>query len=206
MGRKTEFTWGPEQQMLFEYIKDAVSNNAIGEADPAVQYHLATDVSKWSLGGVLFQLVDASLGIEATNSYKEHIRIIMFMSFRLENTETKYDTIEKEALAVVRCLAEVKWLVTGSEYPTKLYTDHSDLESIFTQESDAHGRIACWMDRLTEYDYEVSHRPSKANIMRIADDMSCLPTKYSQYATTIDLERMILAVAHPHLRLPVFST
>ncbi len=42
--------------------------------------------------------------------------------------------------------------------------------------------------------------------MRIADDISCLPTKYSQYATTIDLERMILAVAHPHPWLPVFST
>ncbi len=46
MGGKTEFSWGAEQQKSFEYIKDAVSNNAIGEADPAVQYHLATGVSK----------------------------------------------------------------------------------------------------------------------------------------------------------------
>ena len=104
----------------------------MGRADPAVQYHLATDASKWCLGGVLFQLVDAPPGTEATHSYKEHICIIMFMSFRLEDAETRYDTTEREALAVVRCLAEVRWLVTGSEYPTKLYTDHSALESIFT--------------------------------------------------------------------------
>ncbi len=58
---KAEFTWGPEQQKSFEYIKDAVSNNAMGGTDPVVQYDLATDVSKWCLGGVLFQLVDASL-------------------------------------------------------------------------------------------------------------------------------------------------
>ncbi len=79
---KAEFTLGPEQQKSFEYIKDAVSNNAIGGADPSVQYHLATDASKWCLRCVLFQLVDASTGIQATNSYKEHIGITMFMFFR----------------------------------------------------------------------------------------------------------------------------
>ena len=56
---KAEFTLGPEQQKSFEYIKDAISNNAMGGADPAIQYHLATDVSKWCLGDFLFQLVDA---------------------------------------------------------------------------------------------------------------------------------------------------
>ena len=112
----------------------------MGGADPAVQYHLATDASKWCLGGVLFQLVDAPPGIKATHSYKENIQIIMFMSFRLEDAETRYDTTERKALAVVQCLAEVRWLVTASKYPTKLYTDHSTLENIFTQGSDAHGR------------------------------------------------------------------
>ena len=139
---KEQFTWGPEQQNSFEYIKDAVSNNVIGGTDPAVQYHLATDASKWCLGGVLFPLVDALPGTEATHSYKEHIRIIIFISFRLEDAETRYDTTEREALAVVRCLAKVRWLVTGSKYLTKLYTDHSALENIFTQGSDAHGKIA----------------------------------------------------------------
>ena len=61
---KAQFTWRPEQQNLFEYIKDAVSKNAMGGADPVVQYHLATDASKWCLGGVLFQLVDAPPGTE----------------------------------------------------------------------------------------------------------------------------------------------
>lgn len=72
----------------------------------------------------------------------------MFMSFRFNDAETRYDNTEREALAAVRCLAETRWLVTGSAYPTKLYTDHSALESI--QGSDAHGRISRWMDRLTE--------------------------------------------------------
>ena len=204
---KAEITWGPEQQKKsFDYIKNVVSTNAMGGADPAVQYHLATNASKWCLGGVLFQLVDAPPGTEAMHSYKENIRIIMFMSFRLEDAETRYDSTEREALAVVRCLAEVRWLVMGSEYSTRLYTNHSALESIFTQGSDAHGRISRWMDRLTEYDYEVHHRPCKANIMRIADGMSRLPAKYSQSATAIDLERMVLTVALFYPRPSILST
>ncbi len=113
--------------------------------------------------------------------------------------------MEREALAVVRCLAEVRWLVIGSEYPIKLYTDHSAWESIFTQGSDTHGRIARWIHRLTEYDYEIHHRPCKANIMRIADGIPRLPAKYSQSATAIHLERMVLLVAYLHPRLPIFS-
>ncbi len=42
--------------------------------------------------------------------------------------------------------------------------------------------------------------------MRIADGVSCLPAKYSQSATAIDLEKMVLAIAHPHPWLLIFST
>lgn len=73
--------WGPAQQKLFEYIKNAISNNAMGGADPEVQYHLATNASKWCLRDVLFQLVDALPGTKATHNYKKNICIIMFMSF-----------------------------------------------------------------------------------------------------------------------------
>ena len=41
--------------------------------------------------------------------------------------------------------------------------------------------------------------------MRIADRMSHFLAKYSQSAIAIDLERMVLAVAHLHSRLPIFS-
>lgn len=56
----------------------------------------------------------------------------MFMSFWFEDAETRYDTTEREALAAVHYFAKVRWLVTGSEYLTKLYTNHSALENICT--------------------------------------------------------------------------
>lgn len=76
-----QFVWGDEQRKSFQAIKDAVSDNVMGGADPEAQYHLATDASKLCLGGVLFQLRDTPIGVEATDSFKEKIRIIMFLSF-----------------------------------------------------------------------------------------------------------------------------
>jgi hypothetical protein len=77
-------------------------------ADPLRQYHLATDASKYALGGVLFQLTEEPAGTEATDKHKDQVRIIMFLSFKLEEAETRYHTTERESLAVVRGLTEVK--------------------------------------------------------------------------------------------------
>lgn len=42
--------------------------------------------------------------------------------------------------------------------------------------------------------------------MQIADGISRLPAKYSQSATAIDLEKMVLTIALLYFRLPVLST
>jgi uncharacterized protein YutD len=67
----------------------------------------------------------------------------------------------------------------GHQYPTMLYTDHEALQTIMNEGTDAHDRIARWMDILTEYDYIVHHRPCKSNIMKLTDGMSRVPGHYS---------------------------
>jgi hypothetical protein len=39
----------------------------------------------------------------------------------------RYSTTEQEALVVMRCLWEARWLVLGSKYPVIVDTDHSAL-------------------------------------------------------------------------------
>jgi RNase H-like domain found in reverse transcriptase len=102
-------------------------------ADSNLQYHLATDASKTGAGGILFQLYNEPAGTEARPQLRKKERIIMFISFRLADTETRYGTTDREALAVVRCLAEVRWLVMGSPFSIKLYTDYQALESILSK-------------------------------------------------------------------------
>lgn len=122
-------------------MKEAISTNLIGRANPRVQYYLATDASKQVLKNVLFQLQDVSVGIKATNSYKNTIQIIMFMFFWLEDMKTRYTVTKHKALTVLRCLPEVKWLVQSSNHATKLYTDHKVLKTILTVETNIHERI-----------------------------------------------------------------
>ena len=133
------------------------------------------DASKTGLGGVLFQLVDCEPGTVANVANQPSMGVIMFISKKLADAETLNTTTELEALAVVRCLAEVRWLVLGAKYPTKVYTDHLALIMLLKHD-DAHGRIGKWQVKLAEYNRKYVHVPGSQNV--IADRLSRLPARY----------------------------
>ena len=165
------FKWGSDQQQSFEHIKRSIISNAVYGGDERQQYHLSTDASKSGLGGGQFQLINQAFGTVAFPKNRKEQRIIKFISKPFNETESRYSTTEREALAVVRCLEEVRWLVLGSVFPTKVYTDHQALVKQL-QKDDAHGRIARWQVHLSEYDVEYIHIPGTQNA--IADGLSRL--------------------------------
>jgi len=186
-----EFTWDTERNTAFEAIKQAISNNAMASPDPQGQYHIAIDASKQGIGGVLFQLAEIEDGTEATNTEKHRTaeRIIIFMSFQLAEVETQYFNSEREALAVIRCLAEVRWMIMASLFSVFVYTDHEPLRTLLIgPDNDAHGRIAQWQERLGEYDIRLLHRPAKTHFMAIADGVSRLPTRLLTWHVAEDAE------------------
>ena len=107
-----------------------------------LQLYLTTNASNYGLGRVLFQLLGKPPSTEALEKHKITYRIIIFISFKLEEVETRYHTTEREALLVVRCLAEVRCFIIGHAYPVILYTNHQALESILKIGTDAHRKIA----------------------------------------------------------------
>lgn len=105
----------------------------------------------------------------------------MFISFRLCDAETHYSNSEREALAVIRCLAEICWMVISSPYAIFVYTDHEALRVLLTGlDNDAYGRIAKWQERLGKYNYKLFHRSVAVHFMGIADGLSRLPTHLIQ--------------------------
>jgi len=110
-------------------------------------------------------------------------RIMMFISKAFTPAETRYSSTEREALSVLRCLEEVRWLVLGSRFQTKVYTDHEALISLLRKHN-AYGRIARWQVRLAEYDVEFHHIPGSQNI--IADGLSRIPSSQ----TTKDISKV----------------
>ena len=169
---KVPFKWTPEKDAAFEAVKASIVENAMAPSDPTLQYHLAVDASKRGIGGALFQLhgIEAHTEANNTNEHRNAERIIQFMSFRLEDAETRYTNPEREALAVVKSLAEVKWLVVASPYPVMVYTDHQVLKTLLTgPANDSHGRIANWQQRLSEYDVILLHRKCHESALRDRD-------------------------------------
>ncbi|KAL3247644.1 hypothetical protein ABHI18_012339, partial [Aspergillus niger] len=171
--RLAAFDWGPEQQRAFNKVKEHLARVTLSGGDPTTQYHLATDASNQGLGGVLFQIRGVPEGTRASRRTLRNEEPVMFMSFALTATETRYHTTEKETLAVLRCLEESRWLVKGSRFPTILYTDHTALKSVLGDSNNATGRIARWQYRLQEYDLEVIHVPGQTQV--VADGLSRLP-------------------------------
>ena len=173
--RVISWSWGKRQDKSFAAIKEAVIERAVYGGNDHRQYHLATDASKTGMGGVLFQLIDCEPGTRINAANRKHMRIIMFISLRLEGAEPRYSTTEQEALAVWRCLKEVDWLVQGSAYPVLVYTDHSALIHLLKGD-DVHGKIARWRQKLLEFDIEYVHIPGSQNA--IADGLSRMPARY----------------------------
>jgi len=177
--------------VAFQAIKQAIANNAIASPDPNRQYHLAVDASKRGIGGVLFQLdgVEARTEAGSNSIHRVAERIIMFIFFRLSDTERRYSNSEREALAVIRCLAEVWWMVMASKHLVMVYTDHEALKTLLTGlDNNAHGRIAKWQERLSEYDIKLLHGSAKVHFMGIADGLSRLPTRLLATHTGEDSE------------------
>jgi len=166
------FEWGEDQERSFRVIQEAIVGNAVFGGDETLQYHLTTDASRTALGWVLFQILDASPGTRASSRNRPSQRIIMFLSKPFLPAETRYSTTEREALAVLRCLEDVRWLILGSPFPTIVYTDHLALVSLLKKD-DAHGRIARWQVRLSEYDVEYQHISGGENLL--ADGLSRMP-------------------------------
>lgn len=112
------------------------------EADSTAQYYLVIDVSKRSVEEVLFQLKEVLRGTEVTSKLLSNERIVMFLSFRLEDAETRYFNSERECLAVVKYLAEIKWLVIENDHSVLIYSNHEALKSIFATGNTDQVRIA----------------------------------------------------------------
>ena len=115
--------------------------NAVFGGEEHMQYHLATDASKTGIGGVMYQLINTEPGTIAKPSNRKQMRIIMCMSFRLVGAPNPYSAREQEALANLRCLQEVRWLVPGSRYAVLVYTDHLALIHLLKHDN-THGRMA----------------------------------------------------------------
>ena len=194
---KTGWQWGEEQEKSFQQVKRSIIERATTGGDVNKQYHLSCDASQTGLGAVLFQLSKSPPGTTLTNKLWGEEQVVMFISQRLSTTEKNYLNTEREALAVLRALEESRWLVVGSPYPVKVYTDHSALIAILNGRGSHQGRITSWMMRLSEYHVEYHHVKGTENglangLSRMRTDMMELPKSRGDWEDVAIVEEEIV--------------
>jgi hypothetical protein len=154
--KDTKFVWGPTQELAFKTLKDRVINNVtLWLPQPGAKLRLETDASDYACGAVLHQIIN---GVP---------RPIAFFSKTFDDTQRNYQIYDKEMLAVMLALEHWRHFLQGVHFD--IWTDHKNLE-YFREPQKLNRRQARWFTELAEYNFTLSHRPGKLNI--IADVLS----------------------------------
>jgi hypothetical protein len=139
------FNWDGDCVEAFEKLKDALTHSPVlAYPDFDKPFIISTDASNFAIGAVLSQETDG----------EEHP--IAYASRQLNSAEINYTVTEKELCSVVFAVAQYRCYVYGRKF--KIVSDHAALKWLFGLR-DPSSRLMRWTLKLSEYDYEVVHKP-----------------------------------------------
>lgn len=144
------WSWGEEQRLSFQTLKDALMNAPIlAYPDFSKPFELHVDASTLGLGCVLYQKDGSTL------------RVIAYGSRSLSKPERNYSVHKLEFLAL-------KWAVAVKFHhylygkPFTVYTDHNPLAYVTTTAKlDAVGHR--WLAELSAYEFSIFYKPGSKN-------------------------------------------
>lgn len=150
------FNWTPAASDAFEKIKAVlITEPVLASPDYEKPFVIQTDASDCGIGGVLVQ------------GTGESEKAVAYFSQKLSATQRKYQTTEKECLAVIVGIEKFRPYIEGTHFT--VVTDHASLQWLQNLKDPA-GRLGRWALRLQPYDFSLVHRPGR--LMAVADALS----------------------------------
>ena len=164
------FSWSVECQTSFDKIKSFLSSPPIlytpckGDkfilSSPPILYTpckgdkfiLETDASDIGIGGCL----------KAKNDQCEYI--VGYCSKKFSNSELNWNIVEKEAFAVVHNIRHFQHFLVGCPFTVRC--DNRVVTYLQTKHQPRNKKLLHWALELSEYDYTITHIPSKNNTIR----------------------------------------
>ena len=160
------FVWGKAQQLAFNQSKEILTKTITLKFPKYTQpFYLSVDASSHALGAVLLQ------------EHENFLCPVSFASKTLNETERRYSTTKREALAVVWGLKKFRYLILG--YDVTILTDHLPLVSLFRKNVPS-GTLGRWAVIAQEFQPRLKYIKGKSNIL--ADCMSRLPIAHVENA------------------------
>lgn len=152
-GRPFQMT--PEAGDAFEVLKTRFTTAPmLRHYEPELSTQIETDASGYAASGILSQLFGAG------PAAKWHP--VAFFSKKFSPVEHRYDTHDKELLAIVLAMGHWGQYLRGVTTPIRVRTDHNNLRYFMTKRN-LNGRQARWAEALARYDFYIEYRPGKAN-------------------------------------------
>lgn len=141
----------------FNKLKNSLMSDDVLLAYPDFnkEFHLTTDASNYAIGAVLSQ----------------DDKPITFLSRTLHKSEEHYATNEKEMLAIVWALKELRNYLYGSA-KMKIFTDHQPLTYSLNNKNSNY-KLKRWKAFLEDFKYELVYKPGSTNV--VADALSRPP-------------------------------
>lgn len=151
-----KFEWTAEANEAFVKIKSALTSAPIlANPDYNRPFIIQSDASDVGMGAILVQ------------GEGEDEKVIAYFSQKLSSAQRKYQTTERECLAVILAVEKFRPYIEGTQFT--VITDHASLVWLKNLK-DPSGRLGRWALRLQPYDFELKHR--KGRFMTVADALS----------------------------------
>lgn len=152
----TKIVWTTEAQEALVRIKVALTSAPVlANPNYDLPFIIQTDASDAGMGAVLVQ------------GDGEEERVIAYWSQKLSSAQRKYQTTERECLAVILAVEKFRPYIEGVKFT--VITDHASLLWLRNLK-DPTGRLGRWALRLQPYDFALKHR--KGKFMVVADALS----------------------------------
>lgn len=148
--KTAKWTWEASQQDAYQRLKDKLLNDVfLLHPSNDKQFILETDASGYAWGAVLSQQDDEG-----------RYRPVACISRSFADAEKRYDTHDRELLAIIRSLEEFRHWLAGTKEPFTVLTDHNNLRYFMTKQR-LTDRQSRWADLLSEFNFHIQYRPGK---------------------------------------------
>ena len=124
----------------------------LNHIDPNLPFILQTDASNVAVGAILGQ----------RKTPDSPVLPVTCISKKLNDTQQRYSTIEKEAYAIVWSVEKLSFYLLGNFFIIE--SDHAPL-SYMNKYSKTKDKLRRWEIILSNYDYEINYIPGKKNLM-----------------------------------------
>lgn len=151
------FSWPTECEEAFQKVKEALANVAmLAHPETNATYCLVTDASTHSVGAVLEQKVQGAW------------QPLGFFSKKLNPTQVKYSTFDRELLAMYLAVKQFRYFLEGRDF--MIYTDHKPLTTALFSKAERSPRQASHLDFVSQFSSDIRYVKGKDNV--VADYLS----------------------------------